>query len=218
MFSDSWIVIPARAGSKGLPFKNRTLFHKTADIIPAEWHHRVVVTTDDPVIKTLAEEYGFKVIERPFQLGLDRTSTKEVLVHLRREIPEAKYCVTLYLTYPERTWSDVENVMKFMVDNEGESLLCKKELTQAHPYLFLYEDGIKGRQIVHHNLYRRQDYPKVFELSHFIQICEWKALPNLNDNLYGINTIFYPINSVVDVDTPTDLEKFLEKTDGKIHT
>jgi CMP-N-acetylneuraminic acid synthetase len=66
-----------------------------------------------------------------------------------------------------------------------------------------------GNQLVEHNLYRRQDYPKVFEISHFISIFEIGELFNLNDNLYNKNTIYYPVGDVVDVDTNKDLENII---------
>jgi CMP-N-acetylneuraminic acid synthetase len=71
-------------------------------------------------------------------------------------------------------------------------------------------DNLMGEQLRPHNLYRRQDYPKVFEISHFIAIFNVDELENLNDNLYNNNTIFYPIKDIIDVDTKNDLDKFIK--------
>ena len=87
-------------------------------------------------------------------------------------------------------------------------LLCKKDIKGTHPYLYMFDLGDnKGKQLIEHNLYRRQDYPKVFELSHFISIFKVSELDNLNNNLYNDETIFYQINNVIDVDTVNDLNK-----------
>lgn len=206
MFTDSIIIIPARAGSKGFPMKNRRLFQSTINQIPVDYWDRVVVSTDDEAIMSRSRRFGLRVEERPTNLALDRTSVREVLVDLRRKLPETKYCITLYLTYPQRTWEDIENAASFMQEQQAKSLLCKKEVKGTHPFLYMFEEkNHKGRQLVNHDLYRRQDYPAVFEISHYIQMCEWSELACLNENLYNHNTSFFSIKDVVDVDYEKDL-------------
>jgi CMP-N,N'-diacetyllegionaminic acid synthase len=210
------IIIPARLGSKGLPFKNRTLFKYTADSIPVDRAKDTIVTTDDPEIVKLATEYGFTVIERPSHLGEDTTSTRDVIFHAIKElhISDSDFVIMLYLTYPERTWEEVMDAFNFFLDHSysgnANSLLCKKEV-KTHPYLCLEEygaDGIFGRQITKHDLYRRQDYPKCFEISHYISIFKAGAIYKLNRNLYCEETVFYPIPEVIDVDTKKELDQF----------
>jgi hypothetical protein len=38
-----------------------------------------------------------------------------------------------------------------------------------------------------------------------------KEVPNLNLNLYNDDTIYFPLDKVVDVDLPSDMEKLNEK-------
>ena len=73
------------------------------------------------------------------------------------------------------------------------------------------EEGDKGKQIIEHNLYRRQDYPECFELSHFICIFRANELESLNKNLYNSNTTFYKVKRPVDVATKKDLERYYDK-------
>jgi N-acylneuraminate cytidylyltransferase len=209
------IIIPARLGSKGLPLKNRKLFKKTAATIPVERRHQVWVTTDDPEIKQFAQEYGFNVIDRPASLAQDSTSIRDVLVHALSELePDSNELIMmLYLTYPERTWDDVQSAIDYFLSlyqvGVTNSLLCKKE-PKVHPYLHLYVhgvDGIFGRPIVQHDLYRRQDYPQCFEISHFVSIFRASELVFLNKNLYCDSTVFYPIRDVIDVDSQKELEQ-----------
>jgi CMP-N-acetylneuraminic acid synthetase len=210
------IVIPARLGSKGLPFKNRTLFKYTAEIIPEDRKHEVIVTTDDPEIITLAQKYGFSWVDRPSRLGEDSTSTRDVIVDLIEsgKIEKSEYVIMLYLTYPERKWSHVMLAFNFFLELNcaglTDSLLCKKEV-KSHPYLCLEErgvNGIFGKQIVSHDLYRRQDYPRCFEISHYISIFKANAINKLNRNLYCETTVFYEIEDVIDVDTQKELNEF----------
>lgn len=211
------IVIPARLGSKGFPLKNQKLFRYTADSIPKEKADSVWVTTDDPKIKRAAEEYGFHVIDRPSELAEDNTSIRDVMVHALDEMvaDRSELITMLYLTYPQRTWDDVKTAMDYFLNfyqvGITGSLLCKKK-PKVHPYLHLYEhgiDGIFGRPIVQHDLYRRQDYPQCFEISHFISIFKASELVFLNKNLYCDSTVFYPIDDKTDVDLEEHLSALL---------
>lgn len=214
------ILIPARLGSKGLPFKNRTLLRHTLDIIPEDLISSTWVTTDDPEIRKIAEEYGVNVIDRPSALAEDTTSIKDVVIHAFDHIKPkySDFIVLLYLTYPERRWSDALSAYMLMIDSNNrkmsESLLCRQEV-QSHPYLCLIEDPANplfGKQIVPHDLYRRQDYPTCFELSHYISIFRADSIYKLNSNLYCNTTIFYTIPRVIDIDQKKDLDKFNEST------
>jgi CMP-N-acetylneuraminic acid synthetase len=207
------IIIPARLGSKGFPFKNRHLFKYTADSIPSRLSDEVWVTSDDEEVLKMASQYGFNRIERPGHLAEDETSIKDVLSHALESIPHGpnEEIIMLYLTYPQRTWNDVLQAYYFYTgycqenSNGAASLLCKKEV-KSHPYLCMFEDDLRGRQVVEHNLYRRQDYPKCFEISHFISIFKSNRLSELNKNLYSESTVFYQIGDPVDVDYLTDLK------------
>jgi hypothetical protein len=69
----------------------------------------------------------------------------------------------------------------------------------------------KGQQLIQHNLYRRQDYPLVFEISHYIAIFNVSHVSELNNNLYDNETFFFKINDVTDVDTKVDLDGVFHK-------
>lgn len=203
-------VIPARRNSKGLPFKNRKLINRTLTTLPNEVLCNTILTTDDEELLIVGDKHGIVCVNRDPLLALDETSTKRVMLDLKFNelISDDDTVVMLYLTYPQRTWDDVNKAINFFNQNNAKSLLCKKEINGTHPYLYLLDvDGMYGKQLTPHNLYRRQDYPKVFELSHFISIFKVSELNNLNNNLYNDETIFYPIDNVIDVDTVNDLNK-----------
>ena len=204
------IVIPARKGSKGLPFKNRKLFRYTADIIPNEYSHLVYVVTDDDEISKYAKSYSFNVVNRPEDISQDTTSTKEVMEYCVSLISEhpSETIVMLYLTYPQRKWKHVIDSINEYNNSNSESLLCKLEISNS-PYLMLKEeDNSKGSQLFKHDLFRRQDYPKCFEISHYISIFKSKSRNKLNSNMYNEDTIFFKIpSSVIDVDTQKDIDE-----------
>ena len=204
------IVIPARRNSKGLPFKNRKLFQRTINTIPKEFKNLIIVNTDDEVLKLQCIQLNIDYYSRPEHLGLDETSTKDVFIDMHNNgiIKNNEIVIMLYLTYPKRTWEDIFSAYNFFINKKCKSLLCKKEIKGTHPYLYMIEcDNYKGKQLRKHNLYRRQDYPSVFEISHNISIFKVSELMKLNNNLYNKNTLFYPVSDVIDVDTIDDLLK-----------
>ena len=162
-----------------------------------------------------ARDQNLKVLPREESLAQDDTSIKDVMKDVVKKfsLHETETITMLYLTYPERTWEEVEEAISLFRKHSSRSLLCKKDL-KISPFLCMIEDGLKGKQLTPHNLYRRQDYPKCFELSHFVSIFKVGELNKLNNNMYNDKTIFYKVKNIVDVDTLEDLNKFYDKNNS----
>lgn len=204
-------VIPARKDSKGLPFKNRKLLNFTLQKIPEMYLQNTYVSTDDEEIKKQAQKVC-KIHHRTDENSQDTSSTLSLMKEIATDLilTNEEIVVMLYLTYPERTFVEVQQIYDFFVSNNLKSLLCKKEV-KSNPYLCMYDVGNgRGKQIIKHNLYRRQDYSKCFEISHYICIFKVSELEKLNNNMYNEETYFYEIQDKVDVDEQKDLERFLK--------
>lgn len=207
------ILIPARRNSKGLKFKNRRLFEFTVAEIPQDYLSKTYVSTDDEEIRDKALQLC-NVHDRTEEVSGDTASTLSLVRQFKDDLSLTgdEIIVMLYLTYPERTFKEVLDAVRFFKNNNLKSMLCKKE-TKVSPYLQMFDLGNgKGRQIIKHNLYRRQDYPKTFEISHYISIFKASEIKNLNNNLYNVDTHFYDIEDKIDVDSKEDLERL---KDGK---
>ena len=81
-------IIPARGGSKGVPRKNvrrvggvARVARAVAAARAAASVDRVVVSTDDPEIAAVAEEWGAQVIARPADLAGDTASSESAVLH-----------------------------------------------------------------------------------------------------------------------------------------
>ena len=199
-------IIPARKGSKGLPGKNKKLFNYTYDTIPKEILGNVIVTSDD--IDIINMSAACRHILREDNISTDDASIKSVLLDVVKkfELPDDDVICMLYLTYPGRTWDDIQKAIDYFYIEQAESLLCRKEVI-THPFMCIYNDG---SQVIEHNLYRRQDYPETFEICHYIQICYVSELKKLNNNLYNRSTVYYPIDNVIDIDEEKDLLKWMK--------
>jgi CMP-N,N'-diacetyllegionaminic acid synthase len=82
-------IIPARGGSKGLPRKNvcplagKPLIAYSIEAAQAcQLIDRIIVSTDDDEIATIAKQYGAEVpFKRPAELAADDATTESVLQH-----------------------------------------------------------------------------------------------------------------------------------------
>ena len=86
-------IIPARAGSKGLPGKNTALIDgkslvqlaiESALSIPEIT--RVVVTSDDVSVQKIALDLGAEVVVRPAELAQDNSPIESAILHALAEI------------------------------------------------------------------------------------------------------------------------------------
>lgn len=105
-------IIPARGGSKRIPRKNIKNFHGKPLIaysievaLASKLFDKVVVTTDDEEITSIAKAYGAEVpFIRPKELSDDFTGTQEVVEHalayLQAKGEIFEYLCTIYATAP----------------------------------------------------------------------------------------------------------------------
>ena len=208
----TFFIIPARRDSKGLPFKNRKLLDYTINSIPIELHEKTIVTTNDEKIIEKLSATNVNVLKRDEQLCLDDISIKDVMLDVVKkfQIKSNDTIVMLYLTSPDRKFSDIKKILGYYYERKIKTLTCCVE-PKTHPYLVLFKkENQKGEQVVKHDLYRRQDYPECFEIRHFVCIFQVDEIQKLNSNMYNESTIFYKIDSDIDVDHENDLKEFLK--------
>ena len=120
-------IIPARGGSKRVPFKNITLFRGKALVSWAIEHARgskyidqFVVSTEDDVIAIHAGEH---LLKRPAFLAEDRVPTEAVVVHALYAIPGFDFAVILQPTSPLRTVEDIDRCIEIAIRNHGKNHL-----------------------------------------------------------------------------------------------
>ncbi|MFV7790726.1 pseudaminic acid cytidylyltransferase [Aliarcobacter lanthieri] len=105
-------IIPARGGSKRIPKKNIKEFHGLPLIaysikvaIKSKLFSKVIVSTDDEEIASIARNYGAEVpFLRPKELSDDFTGTGEVINHavdfLKTQGEKIDFICTIYATAP----------------------------------------------------------------------------------------------------------------------
>jgi CMP-N-acetylneuraminic acid synthetase len=149
-------VVPARGGSKGIPLKNLVdlggkplMFHVIDAALAAGGLDRLVVSTEDSRIKSVAESRGIEVVDRPSDLAGDKTPTAPVLVHAVHALEaggqKVDWVLILQPTYPFLRPVRVRQAMECAARTHADSVTTLTEIEFSHhPYNArkVREDGI----------------------------------------------------------------------------
>jgi CMP-N,N'-diacetyllegionaminic acid synthase len=157
-------VVPARAGSKGIPGKNKRLFMgkplvSWAIEIGKRTCNRVCVTSDDPDILDIADEYGVEGLARPAELAQDDTPMLDVLKHaLACQAQPSDAVVLLQPTQPLRTDEQVEQALLMLNPDRADSVVSVVQIPQHMSPDFAYKiDNDLLSFYLPGNVTRRQD-------------------------------------------------------------
>jgi len=168
-------LVPARAGSKGLPGKNiRVMCGKPLigwsieQGLGSHYVDKVLVSTDDEEIASVAREYGASVpFLRPKELASDSASSMDVIFHaidfLKKEGEHYDYLVLLEPTSPLREVQDIDGAIELCATGPIiTSVVGVAKVDSTHPS-FLYSIGngrLKPMQGKQPTGLRRQDLEK----------------------------------------------------------
>jgi CMP-N-acetylneuraminic acid synthetase len=209
-------LIPARAGSKGIPRKNikelagRPLIDYTIQAArQAASVSRVVVSTDSREIAEIATACGAEVpFLRPAQLASDTASTMEVVMHTLHKLAQNgenyEYLVLLQPTSPLRTAEDIEACIQKAFAC-GEDVVAISEVSDSPILMRTCEESGKLSALLEGtSTVRRQDMPVYYRVNGSIYVNKVDGLSvstSLNDNPVGY---ILPKEHSVDIDEPAD--------------
>jgi len=182
------VIIPARAGSKGLPNKNilklndKPLINYTIEAAKEVFDiNQIVVSTDCIKIKSEAEKLGLNIYKlRPKSLAEDDVSSYDVIEHELNEysnkVNEPDVVILLQPTSPLRTSKNIREALKLY--NSSIDMVVSVKKSHSNPYFNLFEENDKGflNKSKISNITRRQDCPDVWEFNGAIYIINVKSL------------------------------------------
>ena len=183
------VIIPARGGSKGIPYKNikelggKPLICYSIDIArQLTVDYNICVSTDDDSIIKVVEDYGLKVpFKRPDYLATDTCGSNEVIQHAYKFYVEQgrlyDAIILLQPTSPFRRTEDVKGAIALY--NTAIDMVVSVKETAANPYYNCYEEGSNGYLVISKgdgNLARRQDAPPVYEWNGAVYVKNPKRL------------------------------------------
>lgn len=217
-------VIPARGGSKGVHRKNirmvggKPLIAYTIEAALAvkDRLHRVIVSTDDTEIASVAAEYGAEVpFMRPDDLGGDKVPMVPVLQHAVREIErmdeiKLDWVLLLQPTCPFRASEDILAAIDLAEAGGCDSVISVVRVLAHHPILMkkIENDRLLPFMIEEKEGTRRQDYtPPAYMRNGSIYLTGRDNLMESN-SIWGkvIRPYVMPEDRSVNVDSALDIK------------
>jgi N-acylneuraminate cytidylyltransferase len=213
----------ARGGSKGVPRKNirplggRPLIGHAIEIArESTLIDRVIVSTDDEEIATVAREFGAEVpFIRPAELATDQApewlAWKHAAQFLRSEPggQEIGGLVSVPATSPLRRLEDVEAAIRAFDPATVDAVLTVRE-AQRNPYFNMVRVDPDGyARIVlagEGGPTRRQDAPPIFDITTVADVAGIDYILSAPSFFTGrIKAVEVPASRSIDVDTEEDL-------------
>ncbi|WP_165044969.1 cytidylyltransferase domain-containing protein [Adlercreutzia sp. ZJ138] len=211
-------LIPARAGSKGIPGKNLAdlagkplVGYAIEAALESEYIDDVVVSTDGDDIAKVSRDFGAEVpFMRPVILATDTSSTLSVVLHaieaLRSDGREYDDLVLLQPTQPLRTAKDIDGALMMYYDN-GCQPLASVSPVDDHPLLVrsIDNNGTLQQLLDAKSTCRRQDMPAYFRINGCIYVNEVRSIDS--ETSFNDNSIPYIMDRShsIDIDEPWDL-------------
>lgn len=218
--------ICARGGSQGVKNKNITsllgkplIAHSILQAKKSNLFDSVVVSSDSPIIREIALEWGADfVIDRPIALASDTSAKLPAIQHavlaaekIHNQGNLFDIIVDLDATSPLRFVSDIQNAMMQFQQSHNTKNLITAMPSRRSPYFNMVEQDKNGKIYLSKKLdvgiVRRQDSPACFDMNASIYIWRRDALFS-NEGLFTDETVLYvmPEERSIDIDSELDLK------------
>lgn len=180
-------MIPARAGSKGVPQKNlrqirgKPLIQWTVDVARhSSYIDRLILSTEDEKIAEVGRQCGCDIpFSQPKELASDETPMIAVLQHAIRSLPKKyDYVVLLQPTSPLRLSSDIDAAIELCHKQNAPACVsvCKSHKSPFWMYSISQNGAMKPVFESTDNRHaRRQENPDTYVLNGAVYVfrCDW---------------------------------------------
>lgn len=221
-------LIPARAGSKGLPGKNikilgnKPLIVHTIDFALGniKGEDELCISTNDDKVLEIVADLGIHVpFKRPKELSSDTATSYDVIMHALNyyEQKGKSFDAVLLLqpTSPFRVKQDLEDLINSYRNDIDMAVSVK--LSKENPYFSLFEENEDGylNKSKQGSFSRRQDVPAVYAFNGSLYLMNTASLKAKSlGEFKKIKKIIMPEERSIDIDTFADwnlAEFYLDK-------
>ena len=216
------VLICARGGSNGLPGKNIKPLNGVPLIglsinIAKKINRasRIIVSTDSEEIAATAIKFGAEVpFMRPKELALDDSpewlAWRHAITYLENQKNEIiDNLIVLPATAPLRALEDVNNCIDEFEKGDVDSIITVSEAKRS-PYFNMIANDNNGYSslVINNNVIsRRQDSPKVYDMTTVAYIIKSKFIKNNNGIFEGkVRSVCIPEERAIDIDTILDFK------------
>ena len=213
----------ARGGSKGIPRKNIKLLNGKPLIAYAiecakavSSIDRVIVSTDDDEIASVAKKYGADVpFSRPSELATDNSPELLSWKHAVQTMQQQRgapidILVSIPTTAPLRSVQDIEACIKKLLNASADIVIT---ITEAYrnPYFNMVSVDVEGdaKLVIpsHSTITQRQNAPLVYDVTTVAYAARADFILKTSSILDGkVKAVIIPKERALDVDTSLDFE------------
>lgn len=210
-------VVPARAGSKGIPGKNlrtvagRSLVRRTVEAArTATRIDAVVVSTDGDAIAAEAVAAGARVVRRPASLAGDEASSESAVLHVLETLtaagePEPEVVVFLQATSPFTDPADLDAAVTRVLAGHADAVFAA---APSHAFLWRVDDDGAAVAVNHDAAVRprRQDRTPEFRETGAFYVFRAAAFRRHRHRFHGrAELVVVDPRGAIDIDDPADL-------------
>lgn len=215
-------MVPARAGSEGLPHKNirplqgvPLIGHSIKPALDCPQIEETFLNSDSNDYLEIGHSLGASIYKRPDHLGRADTTMQAVIADFIRAMrasgKELDAVLVLYPTYPFRSSQQLSAIVAhYCAQDDCDSLIGLKQ-PDTHPYLCAKLSAQNSvATFLDYDVdryYRRQDYPGCYELTAWAMMVNADRIDDLNAQLLSEKTTGFIVptdTKVVDIDTEMD--------------
>jgi CMP-N-acetylneuraminic acid synthetase len=222
-------VIPARAGSKGLPGKNLKnlggkplIAYTITEARESGVFDKVIVSTEDETIAGVAASYGAEVsFRRPAELATDEAASMDVVLHAvnwleRNEDYTPEVVTVLQPTSPLRKAQAISQANSLFNEKKAHRLVSVKR-AEDHHFWFFHLEQAQLRPVLgkFSSRLRRQDLSDVYTVNGAIYMARRETLLR-EKSFFGTDTVGFVMSRIesLNIDDAFDFliaEMVLEK-------
>ena len=185
-------IVPARKGSQRFPNKHHALllgepmFSYTLKAArESERLDRIVISSDDPKLKPLADQYGAEFLERPPELCTDTAALEDAVRQVCRLLKardgfQPDLILTMQGNVPVRKEGQMDQVIGRLEGLPQATAVCTAQEVRQRPE---WTKVIKNQETAEvapylpgFTAYRTQDYPPLFMVDGAIVGVRWQTL------------------------------------------
>ncbi len=201
-------VIPARAGSKGIPNKNirflkghPMIWYAINNALSSKYITDIVVSTDSDIIETICNEMSIKVRKRPDNLCTDEITLDSVIYDACINA-EYDYVITLQPTSPTLRTETLDTAISYTISNNFDTVLSV--VNKPHLSWKLDKSGriVPGYE---KRLNRQQLPPNFIETGAFV-ITKYSCVTPGSRLGKNIGVFEIPEKEAIDIDSFVDMK------------
>lgn len=210
-------IIPARAGSKGIPNKNiriiggmPLIYYSINNAKQSKFITDIIVTTDSTEVKIIAKQMEVKYKWRDAELCGDAVTLDAVIADAIPCDVDWDYIITMQPTSPTLSVETLDKAIKYSIDNDIDTLISAINA----PHLAWREEN--GKKVPNYKKRLNRQYlpPYYMETGAFVIS---KASVVTNETRIGktVDVFEIPENEAQDIDTFADLQSAALSLDNK---